>query len=243
MFNIEHYDKNNIEFTKKLLCCFPKIHEKKNIHKIIYNNLLKGCCFCEIEEIFNFMYLKNLNYSKSISYYEILTILENISKSDINVIHNSNILFKMYCNYKSCGCNKFSEDKLIELAKVMLSNCHILNCYLIQDNYSFAFAKISKKSILRKEFELILIKNHFFNLKFKLLSRSKDTTINNLFSHYSQYGSDIKFIKNDLNHDRCCLNTIIYEKYLLFRIYSDFKRENPDKDISNINNNNTNNQI
>ena len=69
----------------------------------------------------------------------------------------------------------------------------------------------------------------------KKITVPKDITINNLFSNYSQYGCDIKFIKTDLNKDRICLNTIIFEKYLLSRVYSDYKTEYPDKDISDIN--------
>lgn len=230
IFKLQNYNKKNVIFIKKLWNCFKPITNLYKINKLIYTNILQHCCFCEIEDVVNYIYKSNLKYDKTISYDQILNIFQIFSNASNNSVV-SNILFSIYSNYKTCGCNKKCDNDIIDFSKKFLNNNGIMYNYS-DGNYN-SYNKSYKINKYKKQLEILLLKNYFFNTKYLLLENLKDLKIKSYFSNIINYGIPINNLKTDLLNTRKTLNLMIYEIYVLSRIYFDQKSLRPNTDISN----------
>ena len=232
IFKLHNYNKKNVLFIKKLWQCFTPIPNIYKINKVIYYSILQQCCFCEIEDIVNYIYEYNLGYDKTITYDQILNILQRFSNYN-NISSSSNILFSIHSNYKTCGCNKQCDCDLLHFSKKILNYDGMMYCYSTE-NYN-SFIQSYKNNNFKKQLELLLLTNQFYNTRYKLLDNFKDSKIKSHLSSIINYGNPINSLKTDLLNTRKTLNLIVYEIYVLSRLYTKQQTTCKNRDISNKN--------
>ena len=213
LFMFKHFDKTTMDLIRRIITCLERCKNEKSINNFIYMNILGCCCMCEIEDICNFIY--RYNYGSNFKYQTLESILwkmKTVSSFSIYLQkkESTRIVFDIYKNTQSCGCNKYTNNDIVTVAKKLMTKNRFM--YLYTD-----IATIKNKYV--RQFEIILLNNGFFNDRYSF-NIKKSKILRNYFGYENMYGENLENIKTSKKYLVKQLNTKIQACYILEQFIS-----------------------